>query len=127
MNDIIGSCADNDPLLECLLALEQLKPSDFPAERKIPPRSLLLAFILANTAVAKSHEARPLPEIFISELKQLLAAPRPPSTHEIIDNTQKAIDDLRTIKEGAPLPKMAALSFTLIMLKAKLRKEARYN
>ena len=109
-----------NPAIDCLLALDD---AQIP-KQKIPESSLLLAFTKAVKRECEPTETRALPQIFVEEMKTILADPKPPNTHEIITATQTAIDEL---KEIGNIKGALVLSTSLMMLQSKFAKDAQNN
>lgn len=114
------STAKKESWIDCLLAIEV---AEFP-EQKIPESSLLLAFMNAFKREAAPAETRSLSQLFIEELRKILADPQPPATHDIILATQKAIQELNEIGKSK---EALLLAFPLNMLQDKLARDANNN
>ena len=115
-----SSVSTSNPVIDCLLALDD---AQIP-KQKIPESGLLLAFTKAIKRECEPTEARPLPQIFVEEMKTIIADPNPPNTHDIITATQKAIGEL---KEMGNSKEALVLSVSLVMLQAKSAKDAQNN
>ncbi|MEO1351903.1 MAG: hypothetical protein AAFW84_24380, partial [Cyanobacteria bacterium J06635_15] len=71
-----------------------------------------------------------VPDIFIAELKEILADPKPTLMPEIISTTQSSVDELQeqSSEAGTPTPaEMIALSLGLGMLLKKQKKDSHEN
>lgn len=112
--------AMRDPAIDCILALGE---SDIPAQ-KIPPGVFLLAFTKAFKQNRGSVETQELPQLFIEELKEILAAPSIPDTSDIILATRGAIAEL---EEAGDRQGSLVLPISLTMLQAKLASEVQNN
>lgn len=119
-----GPSTNRDTWIDCLLAIED---AGFPPEQKIPESSLLLAFLMATKLEGDPAETRSLSELFIDQLKKGMANPQPPSTQEMIAETQTAISELSAPDTRAPASKLIPLQFALAALKTKLRKDVQNN
>ena len=110
---VTNSVPLRNPIIDCLLALDD---AQIP-KQKIPESSLLLAFTKAYKRECEMNETQPLPQLFVEELKTILADPKPPNTRDIIMATQKAIDELKAVgnSKGAFI-----LSASLAMLQSKI-------
>lgn len=115
-----GFTTKKESWIDCLLAIEN---AGLP-KQKIPESGLLLAFMMAIKHRAEPTEKRSLSQLFIEELRKILADQQPPSTHDIILAAQQAIEELNEMgnKKDAFL-----LSFPLTMMQAKLAREAQNN
>lgn len=112
--------AMRNPVIDCILALGE---SDIP-DQKIPPGAFLLAFTKAFKRNRESVETQEIPQLFVEEIKIILAAPSIPDTHDIILATKEAITEL----EGAGDRQGAlVLSVSLTMLQAKFAKDVKNN
>lgn len=109
-----------NPVIDCLLALDDAQIS----KQKIPESGLLLAFTKAFKRECEPTETRALPQLFVEEIKTILADPKPPNTRDIILETQKAIKELKEMgnSNGALM-----LSISLAMLQSKSAKDAQNN
>ncbi|MEM8805362.1 MAG: hypothetical protein AAGF01_04955 [Cyanobacteria bacterium P01_G01_bin.38] len=119
-----------NPMIECILALEN---AGIPEGTKIPEASMLLAFVRAMKRRGEAKitgEEISVPDIFIAELKEILADPKPTLMPEIISTTQSSVDDLQeqSSEAGTAMPaEMIALSLGLGMLLKKQKKDSHEN
>lgn len=110
--------------IDCILAIED---AGFPPEQKISSASILLAFLLAVKHNAEPGEGHTLSQLFIQELRKILADPQPPTTQDIIAKTQNSIAELEQIGTGKARKQAMLLQFPLTMLKVKLKKDIRQD
>lgn len=112
--------AMRNPAIDCILALGE---SDIPAQ-KIPPSAFLLAFTRAFKQNRESVETQEIPQFFVEEMREILAAPSIPDTHDIILATREAITELEEAgdRQGAQV-----LSVSLTILQAKFAREVQKN
>ena len=122
-----GKKSTGNIAVDCMLAIED---AGFPLGQKISSKDMLLALQIATRQENKVEENRPITEIFIAELRQILADPRPTSTQLIIAKTQESIDEI--IQGGQAysdegMKRISVLSYTLSMLNAQLKEESKNN
>ena len=67
--------------IDCILALENV---EVPLGQRISEKDLLQGFLLALKREAIAEESVELPDIFVTEIKRLLASPISTSTEEIV-------------------------------------------
>ena len=116
-----------NPAIECLLAMEA---ADLPAKPKVNSKDMLSAFVVALQKEVEENENRAFPDIFIEELKRLLASgDRPTSTQDLIETSRAALNDLKVKNTGRKeqSSQMLVLSLGVEMLIAKLQRDAINN
>lgn len=69
-------------------------------------------------------ETQEIPQLFVEEIKEILAAPSIPDTHDIMLETREAIASL---EKAGDRPGAQVLSVSLTMLQAKFAREVQRN
>lgn len=110
--------------IDCMLSLED---ANFPPDQKISPSSMLLAVTLAQQKQYDDGEERPVTEIFIAELKQILERDEQVSLEKILLTVEQQIEEVTGDGNGYTeegMKRVATLSYTATMLRTAIRQES---